>query len=208
MKSTVYHHRVDMSDPMHPPPKFQPSPLYRRPSGDRIDLKSAHFYGDISYVQSLPGALKCVQLVRQSDTDRHTVIQLLNILIILFVLLGPQLKYHGVLWALFVANVAIIVTTTLLICYVVHVVEVVHVIPWHFIVCFCPHFAHRSGNVLLLHHRRVPHCGRRRARLDVPHLRRRVHVAGGRREYTNICHSRSCSASAARWPTRCTRCFH
>jgi hypothetical protein len=78
------------------------------------------------------------------------------LLVILFVLLGPHMRYHGAAWALFVATVALIITTILLLLYVMHAVEALYVVPWLLIVrdeepmrTYVTHLL--AGNDLLFH---------------------------------------------------------
>jgi len=72
---------------------------------------------DLSYLQTLPGLLKCLQIA-------------FDFLCFICVLIGGPGYYAGVGWATFVSVFGFIISLTLLILYLFHIVDTLEQIPW------------------------------------------------------------------------------
>lgn len=72
---------------------------------------------DLSYLQTLPGLLKCLQIA-------------FDFLCFICVLIGGPGYYAGVGWATFVSVFGFIITLTLLMLYLFHIVDTLEQIPW------------------------------------------------------------------------------
>src|SRR3954468_22982396 len=72
---------------------------------------------DLGYLQTLPGLLKCLEIA-------------FNFLCFICVLIGGPGYYAGVGWATFVSIFGLIITLTLLMLYIFHVVDSFDQVPW------------------------------------------------------------------------------
>jgi len=104
---------------------------------------------DLSYLQTLPGLLKCLQIA-------------FDFLCFICVLIGGPGYYAGVGWATFVSVFGFIITLTLLMLYLFHVVDTLEQIPWivgEMIYCFAwTIFYFIAGSVLAVASVSIPHA--------------------------------------------------
>jgi len=89
-------------------------------------ITPASFWFDPAYIYTIPGILKCVQLV-------------LDFIAFICVLVGPQMNHGGAGWATFVTMIGFCITLSLLIMYIFHAIEATNMVPWtlvEMIYCF------------------------------------------------------------------------
>jgi hypothetical protein len=74
-------------------------------------------YLEFSYIRTVPGILKIVELV-------------LDFLVFICLVAGPTYLYSGIGWATFVSITAFISTMILLWLYLFHIIELYNIVPW------------------------------------------------------------------------------
>ncbi|KAI1718659.1 membrane-associating domain-containing protein [Ditylenchus destructor] len=104
---------------------------------------------DLNYLRTLPGLLKCIQIA-------------FDFLCFICVLVGGPAYYAGVGWATFVSVFGFVITITLLMLYLFHVVDSLQQVPWivaEMIYCFAwTIFYFIAGSVLAVASVSHPHA--------------------------------------------------
>uniref|UniRef100_A0A915DCB6 MARVEL domain-containing protein n=1 Tax=Ditylenchus dipsaci TaxID=166011 RepID=A0A915DCB6_9BILA len=105
---------------------------------------------DMDYVRTLPGLLKCLEIA-------------FDFLCFVCVLVGGPAYYAGVGWSTFVSVFGFVITLTLLMLYIFHVVDTMPQVPWivgEMVYCFAwTIFYFIAGSVLAVASVSHPHAG-------------------------------------------------